>query len=128
MASSTGGIVDRHDKAWTLEEVDYVKDNISLMRRSSIAMKLGRTEKAVARWCEKARICPTHDTWITSGWAAEMSGVSPQYLTRLAREGRIKARRVPGGRWWLYSPEHLATFRRSSRSGSQAGYPDPSDG
>jgi len=37
--------------------------------------------------------------------AAKLMGVTPQWITSLARRGKIKARRVPGGRWWLFDPK-----------------------
>ena len=76
---------------------------VGTMRAVTIGRKLGRSEGAIVKRCRKLGIAVTKDGVVTSGVAAQITGLSPQYLTRLARQGRIPARRVPGGRWWCFA-------------------------
>ena len=48
------------------------------------------------------------DGWLTTRGAAELSGYSAKYLRRLARQGRIDARKV--GRDWLINRESLLAY------------------
>lgn len=68
-----------------------------------LARRIGRSERAVKRWCAKERICASKSCacWVPSGVAAEMTGYTQQYLTGLARQRRIRSHRMPGGQWWL---------------------------
>lgn len=48
--------------------------------------------------------------WLTTKGAAELSGYSVKYLRRLARQGRIEARKI--GRDWLVSRDSLLAYKR----------------
>lgn len=74
---------------------------------AEMAALLGRSELAVRKRCARLRLCPTREGGLTSTQAAKIAGYSPQWLTHLARTGQVKARRVPGGRWWLFPVEGL---------------------
>lgn len=56
-------------------------------------------------------MAPTRQDWVTSTVAAELTGLSAQWLTQMARAGSVRARRVPGGRWWLFDMEALPQHR-----------------
>lgn len=94
-------------RPWTTDECHFVSSHIRIWRVETIAARIGRTPKAVRRWCERNRVAATRDEWVTSGIAAEMTGLTPQGLTKMARAGRVTAQRVPGGRWWLFRPSGL---------------------
>lgn len=94
--------MDRHGSPWTLAEDFALMGMIGTMRPATIARRLGRSERAVIRRCNRLHLAASKDGVVTSGVAAQLTGLSPQYLTRLARQGRIPARRMPGGRWWLF--------------------------
>lgn len=79
---------------------------------ATLARHLGRSPKAVEQWCWRHGCFPTRGSWYTSGEAARRTGLSPQWLTALCRERRIRARRVPGGRWWLIAPEEVERLAR----------------
>lgn len=92
---------------WSRAEELLVIQEVDRLRTETLARRLGRTPKAVRRWCERNRVWATDGGRLTSGWAARASGYTPQALTAMARAGRIGARRVPGGRWWLFDPDAL---------------------
>lgn len=94
-------------RRWTRAEMVYVTTWLPYRRAAVIAARIGRTEKAVCRWCERHGHFPTTQHLMTSGRAARYAGVSPQALTALARGRLISARRVPGGRWWLFAMDDL---------------------
>lgn len=92
----------------------------------AIGRKLGRSAHAVYRRSARLGVWPTKQDWVTSSVAAEIAGVSQQWLTSLARRGRVRARRVPGGKWWLFDLEALGgrlpaamTGRRSTSGGEE---------
>lgn len=43
--------------------------------------------------------------------AAELYGFNPQYLSRLAKKGRLKARKI--GNSWITTPKHMEEYIRS---------------
>ncbi len=107
----------RHKRRWTPAEEEYLAAQLTRRPRAQIARRLGRTEKAVARYCERRGWYPTRMDRLTSGMLARETGLSPQRLTALARAGRLAARRVPGGRWWLFDqPCARASLSRSTSS------------
>ena len=95
----------RHGEPWTHEEDCYLSDRVGYDTYAEIARTLGRTVGAV--YC---RAMETHNTPMQAGLLtttelADLLGCSVQYVARLARQGRIPAHRVPGGRVWLYPLE-----------------------
>ena len=92
-------------RRWTFEEDAILGLQRTTRTCAAIGRKLGRSACAV--YCRARRIgCwPTTCDLITSTMAAKLMGVTPQWITSLARRGKIKARRVPGGRWWLFDPK-----------------------
>lgn len=95
-------------RRWRPDEEAFVRAAIAYMTVPTIAARLGRTPKAVLRWMERHRVYPTRTgDYVTSGVASRLTGLTPQELTALARERRIRARRVPGGRWWMFDTEDL---------------------
>ena len=93
----------RHRRAWTLPEDVALMGMVGRLRPAAIGRRLGRSERAVLKRCQRIGISPCRNGWVTSGRAAALTGRTPQALTRAAREGRIRAHRVPGGRWWLFN-------------------------
>lgn len=98
-------------RPWSAAERDYLIDRLTTTPLAEIARRLGRTPKAVSRYCEREGLYPTRQDLLTSGDAAPLYGLTPQRLTALARAGRIPARRVPGGTWWLFEPPALPAAR-----------------
>lgn len=82
---------------------------------SVIARRLGRTEGAVIERCIDLHIAPTKNGCLTSSEAARMAGVSQQYMTRMARQRRIKAHRLSGQSWWLFGPLDVLDWMESRR-------------
>ena len=82
-------------------------DHLSVWTIDAIAKRLGRTRKSVVQWCQRNGQYPTRQQWVTSGQAAELTGWSPQWIVRLVKAGKLRGRRVPGGRWWLIDPDSL---------------------
>lgn len=99
---------------WTDEEEEFISSYVTVWTPAAIARALGRTEKAVIQYIWRHHLSPTRQHLVTSGVASEISGLSQQRLTTLARQGRIAARRVPGGRFWLFDPERLPEKRRAA--------------
>lgn len=99
-------------RRWSAAEGVYVTTWLPYRTVPAIARALGRSEKGVRRWCERHGHSATTELLMTSGRAARIAGVSPQRLTALARQGRVRARRVPGGRWWLWRVEDLPQLSR----------------
>ena len=48
------------------------------------------------------------DEWLTVNEAAELSGYNPEYITRLIRENKIKARKV--SIVWIVDRESLLVY------------------
>lgn len=88
---------------WTQAADFALMGMVGTMRAETIARRMGRSRWAIIRRCQRLGLSASKDGVVTSGVAAQLSGLSPQYLTRLARQGRIAARRFPGGRRWLFS-------------------------
>lgn len=95
----------RAHRRWTEEEDQFLSDHLHYWSRGAIGRHLGRTAKAVEQRMARARLFPTRLHLLTSGEMSRLTGLSPQHLTALARVKHIRARRVPGGRWWLFSQE-----------------------
>jgi hypothetical protein len=98
----------RRNRKYTLDEECFILSHLTSWRRETIARHLGRTVRQIRDWCWRTGQNPRNQELLTSGQAARELGCSCQWLTQLAREGRIKARREPGGRWWLFDPRDLA--------------------
>lgn len=98
---------DRRGRPWTPYEVLRLRDLVHTHTTAEIAGLLGRTEKAVWQKQNKLGIwASTEGRYLTSGKAARLARMTPQGLTKLARAGKLKrARRKPGGRWWLFDAE-----------------------
>jgi len=103
------------NRKWTAEE-DFI---LILYRQTwtnkTIAKKIGRSIKAVENRSRRISCWPTTGDLMTSGEAAKMSGWSQQYCTMLAREKKVKAKRVPGGRWWLFDPVQFQNYLTKRR-------------
>lgn len=95
-------------RRWTADDEWVVISRLTRWRVETIARHLGRTPKAVRRWMERTGQYPQTQDLVTSGVAAEVTGRSPGHLRRLARTGRVRARRVPDGRHWLFDLDELA--------------------
>jgi len=98
----------RHTARWRDDEIDLLGALVTKCTRVTIARKLGRTPRAVEAMQQRRRgLCPTQQVYVTARQAALRVGLSPQYVETLCRRGRIKAHRVPGGRWWLVSDREI---------------------
>ncbi len=63
--------------------------------------------------------------WITTKEAAELSGYAPDYVRDLAREGKIKARKV--ATVWLVSRKSLLAHKRQAEELGQKRGPKGKD-
>lgn len=81
---------------------------------AEIARRLGIAPRTIENWRWRLGIWHTRRTsWYTTGEAARVTGLSPQWLSRLARTGRIQARQRGGRRhWWLIAPEDVERLAR----------------
>jgi len=102
-------------RRWSEAERRLLLDYLGQWSRAALARRLGRSEAAVRNYCQRTGLAPTRQLWVTSGVAAALTGYTPQYLTRLARAGRVVARpnRTPlegrrtRRRWWLFRASTL---------------------
>lgn len=53
--------------------------------------------------------------WITAGQAAKLTGYHAEHLSRLARQGRVNARKVGAG--WVFEKSSLLTYQREAKPG-----------
>jgi excisionase family DNA binding protein len=51
------------------------------------------------------------DGWIVTEEAQELTGYTPDYLRRLARDEKVEAEKV-GGNFWLFSKDSLIAWKR----------------
>lgn len=108
------GLVRPAHRRWLPGERDALIDWVTCVPLPEIARRLGRTPKAVTRYCEREGIYPTRQDLLASGDAARAYGVRAQWLTAQARAGRFPgAQRVPGGRWWLFPQPEPGTPARA---------------
>lgn len=94
-------------RRFTADEEQFISDRLPIWTLDAIARHLGRTRQSVERYCWRKHHAATTQDLVTSGQAAALTGRSPQRITALARQGKIRARRKPGGRWWLIDPATL---------------------
>lgn len=97
--------------------MEFIHENLTKLTIGQIAEQLGRSPRSVKGWCWRHGQSSRNQDQLTSGDAARMLGVSCQYLTSLARTGRLKAHREPGGRWWLFDPDALRKYRFPRKGG-----------
>jgi excisionase family DNA binding protein len=99
-----------HRKRWTYGE----EFSLILLRTSyrieTIAKRLERSYWAVYQKSRKLGCWPTKCEFLTSGQAAEMTGYTQQWIVKLVKQKKVKAHRVPGGKWWLIDVESLETY------------------
>ena len=50
------------------------------------------------------------DGWIVTEEAQELTGYTPDYLRRLAREEKVQAEKV-GGNFWVFSKDSLLAWK-----------------
>lgn len=89
-------------RRWTAEEFEFAVSHCTVWSRAAIARHIGRTAIAVRQKLWQHHQAPSKQDLLTSGQLAARMGISQQWLTRLARRGKLKARRIPRGRWWLF--------------------------
>lgn len=94
-------------RPWTEAEEALLANSLPYHSLSWIACRLRRTVKACRRYQERHGFYPTNQDLVTSDWASRLTGLAARHLTEAAKCGRIPARRVPGGRRWLFDPETL---------------------
>ncbi len=86
--------------------IDFIARYVGRRTVAWIAGRLGLAEATVWNLIYAEGLSPTQrDDLLTSGQAAEVLGVSQQWVTTLIRRGELHGRRNPGGRWWLV-PRH----------------------
>lgn len=56
--------------------------------------------------------------WITTEQAQQLTGYNAEHLNRLARQGKIEARKI--GAAWVYNRESLMRHKETSRPGRKA--------
>ena len=106
----------RHREPWTHDEDCYLSDNVGTNTYADIARHLGRSLGSVIARAAKTHNTPMQAGLLTTAELAELLGCSVQYVARLARSGQIPARRVPGGRTWLYPLEVAGTMPDGSET------------
>lgn len=99
-------------RVWTEQEHLLVEATVDHWTIEEQARQLRRTVSSVRHYRERHGFYPTRYGGLTSSGAARVLGKSPQHLTALAREGRISAHRVPGGRWWIFDLDEHDEFSR----------------
>lgn len=104
---------ERRTRRWSDDEIQKVSDWMLYYSPAEIAVKLKRTVRGVEKICSRRHIAATRQEYITSTDAAKITGLSAQYLTKLARDKKLRAIRVKSGRWWLFNPETLKKYMES---------------
>jgi len=113
---------------WPEDQVEFVLANLTRMTIPEIAAALGRSPSAVKTWCWRHGHSSRNQDLLTSGDAARLFGVSCQWLTELARTKRLrKARREPGGRWWLFDPDELRRYFQKRKEALNVSRPEASE-
>ena len=83
-----------------------------------IGEHLGLAARTVANWRWRLRIRRIDRWgWYTTGQAARVTGLSAGTLATMARDGRIRARRLAAGHgyrrgWWMLDPEDVERISR----------------
>lgn len=96
-----------HGKHWSDRDAGQAATMVTTYCYQTIAKRLGRTEWGVRRYLAKRHNTPMQMHLATTAEVAAAWGCSVQYVARMARQRRIPAQRVPGGRNWLYPSEVL---------------------
>ena len=96
----------RHKRRWSEHEIEIVATMLghghSIER---IARYVQRSPRAVqGLQSRRPGLCHTKLEALTARAYAQEIGVSSQWVATLCRQGRLPARRVPGGRWWMIDP------------------------
>ena len=94
-------------RTWTIEEEYFMLAHLTVWSDAAIARHLKRTEEAIKRYRWRLHQHSFNQHLIASGLAAEITGLTPQTLTKMARKKRIKAKRKPGSSRWLFYPDAL---------------------
>jgi hypothetical protein len=93
-------------RIWTIEEEYFMISHLTIWTDSTIARHLGRTEYAVRKYRQRLHQHYANQDLISTGQLAKLVNKSPQYIRRMAREGKIKARHKPHSNRWLFSYEN----------------------
>ncbi len=101
-------------RVWTLEDEYFLISHLTIWTDAAIARHLGRTEEAVKRYRWRLKQHCFNQDVIPSGLASELTGLSPQRLTAMARQKKIKARKKPGSHHWMFYPDSLPVKARSN--------------
>lgn len=118
---NTGTRPERYGRRHSEDEIQLVSDWLLYLTPQQIARRLGRTVRAIEDICKKHHIAATRHGYLTSTEAARKTGLSPQYLTELARAKKLRAIRIRGGRWWLFNPKTLDRFKGGFMAKSKGG-------
>lgn len=104
---TSAGATRTMGRRWSRADDALLRERIAVWPVARLAAALDRTPQAIRARCWRLRLRCASAGWLTSTQAARLSGYTQQHLTTLARRGRIAARRVPGGRWWLFAADSL---------------------
>jgi excisionase family DNA binding protein len=102
--------VKNYKKKWSADEDFCLILWRSIYKPETIAKRLGRTVYGVEWRSKKLKCWPTKDDLLTTGQASELTGYCTEWLARMAKTGKIKSRKVPGGKWWLFKQEDLEAY------------------
>lgn len=97
---------------YTTEEREYIFNRLTSWGEDAIAKHLDRSVRSVQKQKVKYHQHALNQELVPSGVASQVTGYTPQGLTKMAREGRLKARRKPKSKWWLFYPPELENLKK----------------
>lgn len=98
---------------WSPAEECYVIVNRRRLRLATIARHLGRSEKALLRWCERNDCWPHTQSWYLTHEAELVTRLPDWRIREMTRRGLIRSRRVPGSHWRLLHPDDVEAMVRA---------------
>lgn len=100
-------VLERYGGVWSIERM---------------AREVGIAPRTFENWIWRLRWRKTEwRGWYTTGAAAKVTGLSPQWLSKQCRAGALHCRRTrksprhPGRTWWLICPEDVERISRARR-------------
>lgn len=70
-------------------------------------------ERNLAHLTDAVTAAGQSDVWVASGYAAKLRGCSASLIGKMARSGKLVAKK-PGGTWLIHRDSVLATVRRAA--------------
>lgn len=99
----------------TEEAIQFIAERADSWRTGTIAKHLGCCEHAVRRIISAWGLAPQDQDWMTVPDAARLAGISENSLRRKASHGIVRAKKIPGKRFWIVDPATLPIQDEAAR-------------